>query len=104
MTYDENDLSQQSMPLRTSISNANGKVYPVTGADTAILSPKLPLSNTLLVPSLSHKLLSVSQITKDLHCVAIIYPDCFLLEDILTKEIVGRGTEKGDSTTWKMSR
>ena len=65
MTYDEKDLSQQSMPQRTSISNSSGKTYPVIGAGIVVLSPKIPLSNTLLVPSLSHKLLFVSQITKN---------------------------------------
>jgi hypothetical protein len=59
-----------------------------------MLSPTLLLSSTLLVPSLSHKLLSVSQVTKDLNCVVLIYPSFCFLQDILTKEIIGRGTKR----------
>ena len=59
------------------------------------LSPSLTLSNTILVPSLSHKLLSISQVTTDLNCIVLIYPTFCLLQDILTKEIIGRGTKRG---------
>lgn len=95
MTYDERDFSQRSTPRRTSIANANGEICSVTGAGTVMLSSEMPLSNTLLVPSLSHKLLSVSQLTKELKCVVIIYPDVCFLQDILTQKIIGRGIEKG---------
>jgi hypothetical protein len=95
MTFDPTDLSQHSSPRRTSIANANGVVSPVTGAGSVTLSPFLQLSNTLLVPSLSHKLLSVSQITTDLNCVVLIFADFCLIQDILTKEIIGRGTKRG---------
>ena len=67
------------------------------------LSPSLTLSNTLLVPSLSHKLLSISQVTIDLNCIMLIYPTFCLLQDILTKEIIGRGTNRGDYTAWMIS-
>ena len=59
------------------------------------LSPSLTLSSTLLVPSLSHKLLSINQVTTDLNCIVLIYPTFCLLQDILTKEIIGRGTKRG---------
>ena len=64
------------------------------------LSPTISLHNTLLVPSFSHKLLYASQISIDLNCVVLIYPTFCLLQDILTKEIIGHGTKSGDSTTW----
>jgi hypothetical protein len=95
MTFDLADLSHYSSPRRTSIANANGVVSPVTGAGSVTLSPSLQLSNTLLVPSLSHKLLSVSQITTDLNCVVLIFADFCLIKDILTNEIIGRGTKRG---------
>ncbi|KAI5409079.1 hypothetical protein KIW84_054770 [Lathyrus oleraceus] len=73
MTFDAADFSERSTHRRSSIANANGGLSAVTGAGTVMLSPALSLSNTLLVPSLSHKLLS----------------------DILMKEINGRGTKRG---------
>lgn len=95
MTYDAGDFSERSSSRRTSIANANGDVSLVKGAGTMRISPALSLTNTLLVPSLSHKLLSVSQITKELNCAVLIYPTFYLIQDILTKEIIGRGTKKG---------
>ena len=95
MTFDAADFSKRSTPRRSSIANANGGLSAVTGAGTVMLSPSLLLSNTLLVPSLSHKLLSVSQVTKDLNCVVLIYPSFCFLQDILTKEIIGCGTKRG---------
>ena len=95
MTIVATDFTTTSPPRRTSVANANGVVSPVTGAGSVYLSPSLQLSNTLLVPSLSHKLLSVSQVTTELNCVVLIYPTFCLLRDILTKEIIGRGTKRG---------
>ena len=95
MTFDPVDLSHHSSPRRTSIANANGMISPVTGAGSMTLLPSLHLSNTLLVPSLSHKLLSVSQITTELNCVVLMFSNFCLIQDILPKEIIGHGTKKG---------
>ena len=95
MTYDASDFSERSSPRRTSIANANGDISLVKGASIVMISPALSLTNTLFVPSLSHKLLSVSQVTKELNCIVLIYPTFCLLQDILTKKIIGRGTKKG---------
>jgi hypothetical protein len=95
MTFDPADLSHHSSPRCTSIANANGVVSPITRAGSMTLSPSLQLSNTLLVPSLSHKLLSVSQITTYLNCVVLIFADFCLIPDIFTKKIIGRGAKKG---------
>ncbi|CAN6563085.1 unnamed protein product [Malus baccata var. baccata] len=60
---------------RKNISTANRTLAPVCGAGTVHLTPSLPLHHCLLVPSLSHHLLSIPQ-------------------DIQTKEIIGRGTKR----------
>uniref|UniRef100_A0A2N9HC31 Integrase catalytic domain-containing protein n=1 Tax=Fagus sylvatica TaxID=28930 RepID=A0A2N9HC31_FAGSY len=95
MTFDSNDFSHITPPRRSHVANANGVTYPVTGAGIVTLSPSLSLSHTLLVPSLSNKLMSVSQVTADLNCVVLMYSTFCLLQDILTKEIIGRGTKRG---------
>ena len=103
MTYDASDFSARSSPRRTSIANANGDISLVKWAGTVMISLALSLTNILFVPSLSHKLLSLSQVTKELNCIVLIYPTFCLLHDILTKEIIGRGTKKGGgSTIWKI--
>ncbi|KAG6788370.1 hypothetical protein POTOM_004435 [Populus tomentosa] len=94
MTFCPEDIVKLTEPRRTSIFNANGVMYPVTGAGTVDISPSISLPNTLLVPSLSSKLLSVGQATEELNCVALMYPQFCLFQDILTKEIIGRGTKR----------
>jgi hypothetical protein len=94
MTYEETDLIITSIPKRFCIANANGVTYPVTGAGTVDISPCISLSNTLLVPSLSNKLLSVGQVTEELNCCVLMYPTFCIFQDILTKKIIGRGTKR----------
>jgi hypothetical protein len=94
MTFCPDDLVEITEPRRTSIFNANGVMYPVTGAGTVDISSSISLPNTLLVPSLSSKLISVGQATEELNCVALMYPQFCLFQDILTKEIIGRGTKR----------
>jgi len=74
MTYDPQDFIETTQPKRTCITNANSEKYPVTRAGEVALSSSFSLSNTLLVPTLSNKLLSVGQVTEDLNCCALIYP------------------------------
>uniref|UniRef100_A0A6N2L053 Retrovirus-related Pol polyprotein from transposon TNT 1-94-like beta-barrel domain-containing protein n=1 Tax=Salix viminalis TaxID=40686 RepID=A0A6N2L053_SALVM len=95
MMFDAKYFTQTSLPRCTNIANANSVIFPVTGAGTMILTHTLQLPNTLLVPSLTHKLLSVSQMTSDLNCLVIMYPTFYLIQDILTKEIIKRGTKRG---------
>jgi hypothetical protein len=61
MTYDHNDFKTKSVPRRKAISNANGDIYPVTEGGTMELSTIFTLPNTLFIPSLSTKLLSIGQ-------------------------------------------
>ncbi|RDY10931.1 hypothetical protein CR513_04476, partial [Mucuna pruriens] len=66
--------------LHISIANANGGLSSVTRVGVVMLSPTLLLSNTLFVPSFSHK----------------------LLPNILTKEIIGHSTKRWDYTIWSI--
>ena len=94
MTFDPHDFVKHTRPKRMSIANANGVQYPIIGAGIVALSPSVSLPNTLLVPSLSNKLLSISQAAKELNCCVLIYPTFYLFQDILTKEIIGHGTKR----------
>ena len=94
MTFDLNDFSHTTQPIWSPVANDNGVTYPVTGTGTVTLSPSLSLANTLLVPFLSNRLMSMSQVTVDLNCVVLIYSTFCLLQDILTKDIIGRGTKR----------
>lgn len=96
MMFDPNDIFHTTQPRWTSIANANGVAYPVTGAGTVSLSPSLSLSHSLLVPSLSNKLMSKIQVTEELNYVVLIYPTFYVLQDVLSKKIIGRGTKRGE--------
>ncbi|KAI5390562.1 hypothetical protein KIW84_075750 [Lathyrus oleraceus] len=77
MTFDAADFSERSTPRRSSIANVNGGLSAVTGVGTVMLSPTLSLSNTLLVPSLSHKLLSTLSTFVPLPTIQMLPPRVF---------------------------
>ena len=79
ITFNSDDFIEVTQPRRTDIANANGVTYPVTRAGTVPVSPFLSLSNTLLVSSLSNKLMSVGQVTEELNCVTLMYPTFCLI-------------------------
>jgi transposase InsO family protein len=95
MTFSSDDVTNYTKPRKTEILNANGIPYPVSAAGDVHLSPSLTLSNTLVVPSLSTKLISVGQLAEDLNCMVLMYPNCCVFQDISTKEIIGRGIKRG---------
>ena len=94
MTYDLADITGRSTTRKTQIHTANGGVAAVEGAGLAQISPTIKL-NCLYVPTLSCKLLSISQVTRELNCRVLMYPKFCLLQDLCTEEIIGRGTEQG---------
>ena len=47
----------------------------VTQAGSVNISSSIHLKNCLLIPSLSHKLLSISQLTKELNCTVLFTLD-----------------------------
>ena len=65
MTFHPSDLLSSIPTNRTHIQTANEECIDVAQAGAVDISPCINLKNCLLVPSLSHKLLSVSQLTKE---------------------------------------
>ena len=94
MTFDKKLFTSMTTSSQKCIATANGTTTSVLGAGTVNLTPALPLHDCLFVPSLSHNLLSIPQVTEQLDCVVLMYPLFCLLQDIQTKEIIGRGTKR----------
>ena len=94
MTFDKSDFESFHKSRRTHVETANGEISPVEGAGTVQISPNLKISNCLYVPSLTQKLMSVSQVTKELNCALLIQSKFCVLQDIRTGTIIGRGTER----------
>ncbi|XP_057518458.1 uncharacterized protein LOC130799377 [Amaranthus tricolor] len=95
MTYDPSDLISQTHTPRHKIHTANGDFVNVTKAGSVAISPSLQLNNCLLIPKLTHKLLSISQLTKELHCTVLMTSTGCTVQDAQTGAIIGRGTERG---------
>nr|GEZ65264.1 putative ribonuclease H-like domain-containing protein [Tanacetum cinerariifolium] len=94
MSYELSDFTDISKPIKTHIQVANRERMNVKTCGTIKISPSIKLPNCLHVPSLSHKLLSISHVTKELNCSVLMHPTFCLLYDIRTGRIIGRGTER----------
>lgn len=99
MAFDPKDFSFTTQPRRTCIVNANRVSYLIIGGGTMLQSPSLSLSYNILIPSLSNKLMSISHEIKELNCVVLIYSSFYFLQDVLSKEIIRRGTKREGYTT-----
>ncbi|XP_071731015.1 uncharacterized protein [Rutidosis leptorrhynchoides] len=95
MTFDKNDIIFKTKPKKGKIQTANGEIIQVESGGTIEISPTIKLPNCLYILALSHKLLSVSHVTKELNCKVLMYPTFCILQDIRTGLVIGRGTEKG---------
>ncbi|XP_071729103.1 uncharacterized protein [Rutidosis leptorrhynchoides] len=84
MTFDENDIIFKTKPRKNKIQTANGEIIQVKSGGTIEISPTIKLPNCLYIPALSHKLLSVSHVAKELNCKVLMYPTFCILQDIRT--------------------
>ena len=79
MSYDPSDFLSSTSTTRTKIQTANGEFIPITQAGDVDITSEIHLKNCLLIPSLTHKLLSVSQLTKELNCTILMTSsDCIV--------------------------
>ena len=95
MSYDPNDFLTCERPQKDIIKTANGEGIKVEGAGNISFSKILTLNNCLFVPALSHKLLLVSQLTRDLNCTGLMKPGSCIVQDAQTGQTIGRGIERG---------
>ncbi|GJU41515.1 hypothetical protein Tco_1194472 [Tanacetum coccineum] len=82
MTYDLSDFATSTKPTKSYIHTENGEKINVRNRGAIEISPTLKLSNCLYVPALSHKLLSISHVKKELNCSVIMQPTFCILQDI----------------------
>lgn len=95
-SYDvwSNPLQLYGTITKNNIITTNEGIAPVTGAGSITLTSNLSLQNCLLLPSLSSNLLFMGQVTEQLNCVVLMFPTFYLLQDIRTQTIIGRGTKR----------
>ena len=94
MTFDPKDLTSCIPTPHTHIQTANGEYVSVDTAGSVAISDTLHSSHCLLIPSLSHKLLSVSQLTKELDCTVLLTSNECIVQDVRIGKILGHGTKR----------
>ena len=85
----------QSQPSTSTVTLKNGSQSCVLESGTIFPTPSLPLSFVLSLPNFSFNLMSLTKLTQVLKCNISFFPDFCLFEDLMTKQIIGRGQESG---------
>ena len=85
----------QSQSSPSIVTLADRSQSCVLGSGTIFPTPFIPLSFVLSLPNFSFNLVSVSKLTRALQCCVSFFPDYCLFQDLMTKQIIGRGRESG---------
>ena len=85
----------QSQPSTSTITLANGSQSCVFGLDIVFPTLSISLSSVLSLPKFSFNLMSVSKLTRALKWFISFFPDFCLFQDLMTKQIIGRGSASG---------
>ena len=93
MSFEASDFLDFTTSWKKFVQTANGHLIPVQGAGTIKISPTLEISNFLYAPTLAHKLLYFSHVTRELKCNLLMQPNFCVLQDIKTGTIVRHDTE-----------
>ena len=86
----------QSHPFTSFVALADGLTSCVLGLRTIHLTSLITLNYVLCLPDFSFNLISVSKLTRTLNCnISFFFPDYCLIQDLSTKQVIGRGRESG---------
>ena len=85
----------QSQSLPSIVTLVDGLQLCALGPCTMFPTPSIPLSSVLSLPNFSFNLVFVSKLTRALKCCVSFFPDYCLFQDLMTKQIIGRGRESG---------
>ena len=85
----------QSQPSTSIITLVDGSQSCVFGLGIIFPTPSLPWSSVLSLPNFSFNLMSASKLTQALKCYISFFHDFCLFQDLMTKWIIGRGSESG---------
>ena len=83
----------QSQPFTSIIILADESQSCVLGLGTIFPTPSLPLSSLLSLLNFYFNLMSVSKLTRELKCYISFFPNFCLFQDLITKQIIGKGRE-----------
>ena len=83
----------QPYPSTSTVTLADGS----TSCGSGIIhpTPLITLTFVMSLPQFSFNLIYVSKLTRTLNCSIIFFPNYCLIQDLLTKWVIGRGRESG---------
>ena len=95
MTNDVNALDN-SIPYtgnqRVYVGNGNSmSISRIGKINSIVASHPLPLSDVLLVPSITKNLLSIIKFTRENNCLVIFSSSGFFIQDLTTRKVMGVG-------------
>ncbi|XP_071695232.1 uncharacterized protein [Rutidosis leptorrhynchoides] len=97
MTPSYNELIKSKLLLlKPHIRLPNGNTYVITHIGKFKLGNEMEIKDVLVVPSFKFSLLSVPKLTKDKSCVVIFYSQFCLIQDLITRKVIGLGERKED--------
>ena len=85
----------QSQSSPSTVTLADGSQSYVLSSSTIFPTPYIPLSPILSLPNFSSNLVFVSKLTRALKCYVSFFPNYYLFQDLMMKQIIGRGREFG---------
>ena len=85
----------QSHSATSTVTLADGSTSCVLGSKTIHPTPLITLTSILSLPQFSFNLVSVSKLTRTLNCSISFFLDYCLIQDLSTKQVIGRGHESG---------
>ena len=85
----------QSQPSPSTVILADGSHSCVLGSGTIVPTPSISLTSVLSLPNFSFNLMYVSKLTRALKCYISFFPDFCLFQDLMMKQVIGRGPESG---------
>ncbi|KAL4025768.1 hypothetical protein IC575_014173 [Cucumis melo] len=85
----EHFISYASCAGNEKIRIADGSLAPIAGKGQIVPFDGFALQNVLHVPKLSYNLLSISKITRELHCKAIFLPESVYFQDMSSGRTFG---------------
>ncbi|KAL0561562.1 hypothetical protein IC582_001996 [Cucumis melo] len=88
-SFSEHFVTYTSCAGNEKIQIADGSLAPITGKGQIVLFDGFSLQNVLHVPKLSYNLLSISKITRELHCKATFLPESVCFQDLNSRRTIG---------------
>ncbi|KAL4022749.1 hypothetical protein IC575_016494 [Cucumis melo] len=93
--FSEHFVSYTPCAGNEKIRIADGSLAPIAGKGQIVLFDGFSLQNVLHVPKLSYNLLSISKITRELHCKATFLPESVCFQDLNSGRTIGTARHSG---------